>query len=116
MPFRIVYIDDEPDLCEIFQDSFSSERVQIDTFICPDDALLAIEKNPPDLVFLDFRLPHTTGDKVALLMNKDIPKVLLTGDLTDCGRSIFVKLFHKPFEMEEIEAFIASYVEKKTFL
>ena len=32
MPFNVVYIDDEPDICQMFEDYFSSPDVRIRTY------------------------------------------------------------------------------------
>jgi len=65
MPLRIVYIDDEPVLCDILKESLESATVIVDTFTDVNAAISSIERSPPDLVFIDYRLTDTTGDKVA---------------------------------------------------
>ena len=40
MPLKIYYLDDEPDLLEIFTDTFSSDSIKVTTF---SDALPAID-------------------------------------------------------------------------
>jgi DNA-binding response OmpR family regulator len=113
MLLKIVYLDDEPALCEMFVDNFASPIVSIQTFTDPEAAIKAINESEPDLVFLDYRLPETTGQDVANRLNPDIPKVLLTGDLSVNAGSCFIKIFHKPFDFAEVEAFIQSYLGRK---
>lgn len=113
MPLKIVYLDDEPGLCEMFVDNFASQDVTVDTFTNPEAAVKAINESPPDLVFLDYRLPGTTGDEVAGCLSTFIPKVLITGDLTVISALSFVKVFHKPFDFTEMELFIQSYLDRK---
>ncbi len=112
MAFRICYIDDEPGLLEAFSDLFSTKDVDIILF---EDHALAIEEikaNPPDLIFIDYRLKGATGDKVILEMDPSIPKVLITGELNiGLNSDIFKAIFYKPFEIEEIEKFIQSQIE-----
>ncbi len=114
MPFRIYYLDDEPDLLEVFKDSFSSDEILITLFSDPAAAIEAIAKNPPDLVFLDYRLPKTTGDQIALGLNKNIPKALISGDLQVVTQARFDAIFTKPFKNNDIEAFINSVRSQKT--
>jgi len=113
MQLKIIYLDDEPDLCEMFVDNFASPIVSIQTFTDPEAAITAINESKPDLVFLDYRLPETTGQEVATRLNPDMPKVLLTGDLSVDTRNSFIKVFHKPFDFGEMEAFIQSFLGRK---
>lgn len=113
MPLKIVYLDNEPQLCEMFVDNFASADVSVETFTDPEKAVAAINATIPDLVFLDYRLPQTTGEAVAHRLMADIPKVLVTGDLTVKGIKDFVKIFHKPFNFDEMEEFIRNSMDRK---
>jgi DNA-binding response OmpR family regulator len=104
--FRVYYLDDEPDLLEMFADTFGSAEVEVTTFTDPKKAVEAIQSRPPDLLFLDYRLPNTTGDKVALLLDPKIPKALITGDLTVNVEAKFEVKFEKPIPIEKVEKFI----------
>ncbi|MBP9682358.1 MAG: response regulator [Bacteriovorax sp.] len=112
-PLNIVYLDDEPLLCEFFKDCLESEDIVIKTFISPDEAIKEVMTNTPDLVFLDFRLPNTTGDIVAQKMDAKIPKVLITGDLVVEPESTFIKIFKKPFNFSEMKEFIDHFQNGK---
>ena len=105
-PLNIVYLDDEPLLCEFFKDCLESEDIVIKTFISPDEAIKEVMTNTPDLVFLDFRLLNTTGDIVAQKMDAKIPKVLITGDLV-------VDACKKPFNFSEMKEFIDHFQNGK---
>jgi len=113
MPIRLIYVDDEVDLLELFSDMFSSPEVMIETYSDPDRALEAIRRNPPDLLFLDHRLPRTTGDRIATQVDASIPKVLVTGDVTVQLESHFDAVFEKPFPIAKIREFIRSRVDRK---
>lgn len=113
MPLRIVYLDDEPLLCEMFVDNFASLEVSVQTFTNPETAIVAINESNPDLVFLDYRMPLTNGIEVADRLNPEIPKALITGDLDVTYQESFVKVFHKPFDFTEMESFIRAYSDRK---
>jgi DNA-binding response OmpR family regulator len=113
MPLKVIYLDDEPQLCEMFVDNFASDEVSVKTFTDPERAIVAINESVPDFAILDYRLPGMTGIDVALRLNGAVPKVLLTGDLTVQTVNDFVKVFHKPFDFAEMEAFIQSYIDRK---
>ena len=106
MSFRIYYLDDELELLELFVDTFSEPGVEITVFSEVASALEAINKQAPDLLFLDYRLAGTTGDEVALGLSPSIPKALITGDQQVKVKAKFEALFSKPYRSDEIEAFI----------
>lgn len=113
MSLNIVYIDDEEGLCEAFVDNFATNDILIRTFVDPEKGLQEITNHPPDLVFLDYRLPNTTGDVVAQKISREIPIAVISGDLNAKPHERFLKFFSKPFDFAEIEAFIQSYVDRK---
>lgn len=106
---RVFYLDDETYLLEIFSDSFSSDTVSVTTFNDPAGLLNECEKNPPDILFLDYRMPGTTGDQVAQKLDPKIPKYLITGDLQVTTIYKFKNIFYKPFDDEIIKKTIEGY-------
>lgn len=116
MPLRIVYIDDESDLCQVFIDNFSSDEIQIRTFIDPVEAVRFMTNDLPDLMFIDYRLPGTTGIEIAKLIASSVAKVLISGDLGLKSSPEFVKIMGKPFNFQEVEGLIQGYVDKKKLL
>jgi len=100
---KVYYIDDEPDLCSIFTDAFSAADITITTFTDPLKGIEETKKNPPDLIFLDYRLPFMNGDQVALKMDAAIPKFLISGDLTHSTVYKFQNIFSKPYDILEIQ-------------
>lgn len=111
MPLNVYYLDDEKDLLENFYDLFSSDTIKITIFSDPKTALEAIEQNPPDLLFVDYRLPGTTGDQVAAKVKTKIPTALITGDMQINSDFPFVRIFEKPVNIDVVEAFIKSYIK-----
>lgn len=113
MLLKIYYLDDEVDLCENFVDHFTSKDVTITAFVDPKAAIEAIKKNPPDLLFIDYRLPGTTGDDVAMVLDPRLPKFLITGDISIKTKYQFVRVFSKPYREQDIAKVIASFVKKQ---
>lgn len=112
MQLEIVYLDDEPDLIDLFQEMFSSAKVKVTVFSSADEIVQYVESHKVDIVFLDYRLPSTTGDEVALRMPPQIPKALISGDLQLAPTAHFEAIFSKPYEMQKIRAFIDSKASK----
>jgi DNA-binding NtrC family response regulator len=113
MPLKIVYLDDEADLLEIFVDNFASANREINTFTNPQLALEFIHANYPDVVLLDFRMPSTTGDEVAQAIKINVMKVLITGDIETATITAFERKFAKPFPYDEIEKYLLSLTDKR---
>ncbi len=113
MPLKIIYLDDEADLCEMFKENMESPEVQIWTFTDPKDLFKQVEAIQPDLVFLDYRLPNTNGDLVAARLDPSIPKVMITGDFDVEPQSNFQKILQKPFSFSELESYILEQLKRK---
>ena len=107
MPFIVYYLDDEPELCENLADILSSTEVIVETFQDVASLLSSCEKLKPDLLFLDYRLPGTTGDEVAQKLDPTIPKVLITGDIQLQTTYQFIECLEKPAQDKELFALIA---------
>ena len=112
MPIRVMYLDDEPVLCEIFSDHFSCPDVVIETFTDPTQAIAKANETKPDLLFVDFRLPGITGYQVAAAIREDVPIYLVTGDLYANPDKRFHGVFSKPFKIEEIQSVIDLHKKK----
>lgn len=108
MKNRIVYLDDEQDLCEIFRDIFGSDSTEVLTFSDPQMALAEVLRQAPDLVFLDYRLSGTTGEQVAIAMPSSIRKFLITGEINPQLSYPFEEVLKKPIEIDVIKEIIAS--------
>lgn len=114
MPLKIYYLDDEEALCENFADYFSSPDSVVSTFTDPQKAVNEINKNPPDILFIDYRLPGTTGDEIAKSLDPKLPKYLVTGDISVKTDYNFIQIFSKPYDEAEIKKVISShFVNKK---
>lgn len=110
MPIDVYYLDDEEMLCELFCDYFESAQIKITTFVDPQKAIKACKSRPPNLMFIDYRLPGTTGDQVATNIDVSIPKFLVTGDLTCKPSYEFLKIISKPYKFDEIQELINEFL------
>jgi two-component system LytT family response regulator len=113
MQLKVVYIDDEAALCENFKDLHSTDEVVIETFTNPDIAIEQIRKNPPDVVFMDYRLPGTTGEQVATALNISQPIVLITGELEVKTSYPFYSIIQKSVDYDEVANAIEAFKKFK---
>ncbi len=111
MSVRVLYLDDEIELCEIFADEFANENIQISTFTDPQKAIDFAVKNPPDVIFLDYRLVATSGEIVAKEMANSIPKYLITGEISVNADYPFVEILAKPYDIKYIKKILDSMLQ-----
>ncbi len=116
MKLKIFYIDDEQDLCDIFEELNQSEFLQIKTYINPVTAIADALNDPPDLVFMDYRLPTMTGDNAAIAMNLDVPIYLISGDLHVQTNFEFTRIIRKPVDNSEFQKIIVDQLQKRSGL
>lgn len=98
---KVMILDDEPDLVEIFCCLFESKDIEITGFT---DYQLAIEQSSNfDLIFIDLGIPKLRGDRIANLMDKSVPKILLTGNDNPEGLVFdFKQIIAKPYNSDVI--------------
>jgi DNA-binding response OmpR family regulator len=112
---KIVYVDDEPGMCQMFIDNFASDTIKISVYTDPLKLLAEIEKLELDLIVLDYRLPNMNGDELAATLGNEVPKVLVSGDLNINLKQKFLRTFTKPFDFDEFDAFLHSFAAQKQF-
>ena len=110
MSIKLFYLDDEEMLCKIFYDLFNSDQINVTTFIDANEAIKACHEDSPDVFLIDFRLPQTTGDKVAHATESSIPKILITGDITFESTYEFDQIISKPYSFSEMSNLINQYL------
>jgi CheY-like chemotaxis protein len=89
---------------------FSTKDIEVASFVDPVQAIAEILRHPPQLIFLDYRLPKTSGDQVARVLGKNIPMVLVSGDINVESDFEFVAVITKPYKREEIQQIINKYL------
>jgi len=114
MAFRILVVDDDPDIRDILKLTLSEENYEILEAGDGEEALKIINTKPLDLVLLDYKIPKLDGRQVCRLIKKDLllrylPIIMVTGkgeisdkvDGIDAGADDYVV---KPFEPKELLA------------
>jgi len=105
MTIKIYYLDDEKDLCEIFEELVASPPlIFVKTYSDPLLFLEAVIKEKPDIVFTDYRMPKMNGEEVAKRLDPSIAKYLVTGEIDYLSNDLFKKVFKKPIDYDEISA------------
>ena len=127
LPKKILVIDDEKFVRELFVSMYSSDK-DIDVITAKDcnDGLRIIAKEPLDLVISDIYMPATSGNELLQQirdLKSAIPIVVITGNprvdtAVYCFKQGVVDYITKPFEIEKIKRLISKIInkEKKTEL
>jgi len=116
---KILVVDDEIGIRDLVQSSFDQEECEVLTAASAEKAFKVIEKQNPQLVLLDIRLPGIDGTealKRIKQMNKDIVVILMTAFEDDRNALKCMKLgaaayIHKPFDVNYIVMLIQNYLE-----
>ena len=77
----VLVVDDEPDIAGILADRLQTTGLDVQVAHDGEEALLAIQQNPPGLVFLDIQLPKLNGMEVLKRVRKewqDLPVIIGT--------------------------------------
>lgn len=113
MTLKVFYLDDEPDLLEMFADLFAAPDVQIVTCSDVDEAVARLRAERFDVVFLDYRLPGITGDEIARRLPPGPTLAMITGDLNVRTDVPFTSIFPKPYRREELQQFLREQLRRK---
>ena len=116
MNYYIHIIDDEETLLISFKSFFSQKGYQVTTSTSGKEGLQKIKKKPPDLVFLDLKLPDLNGLEVLekiKSIDPEIAVIMMTGytDSTLIKESLeagVLKVLYKPFDMDRVIEYIKS--------
>src|SRR3954464_2129170 len=85
---KILIIEDDPVLQEIYKDKFESEGFEVHVTSYGGEGMTLLKQIKPDVVLLDLILPDTTGFSVLDVVNKDseintIPILVMTNIYAD---------------------------------
>ncbi|HRO58403.1 MAG TPA: response regulator [Burkholderiaceae bacterium] len=116
---RILVVDDDRVVREMLAEYLDSHGYQVD---CADSGAAmraAIEREPPDLVLLDLRLPDQDGLTLARYLREhyDIGIIMVTGSSETVDRVIGLEIgaddyIGKPFDLRELRARIKSVLRR----
>ena len=106
-PFRVLIVDDEPAIRDMFAELLRAPNRSVDVRDTPRAALEFLRHNPVDLAFVDYMLPGMTGTKLAAKIKEKCPRahiVICTGHSVDisaqeAGATSVERVLHKPVDL-----------------
>ena len=118
---RILFVDDEEDITEVFKGICESEGYQVTSIDNSPDALKLFEENPDnfDLLITDLTMPDISGEELTrkfLNIRPELPVILSTGFTgrinSKKAKSIGIKaIISKPYSLDEIIQTIKDVLE-----
>ncbi len=122
MGAKVLIVEDEEALSDLL--SYNLEKEGFEVAVCSDgqDALVMVDEEHPDVVLLDWMLPHVSGIEIcrqlrARVETREIPIVMLTarGEEEDRVRGLDLgadDYITKPFSMTELVARIKAILRR----
>lgn len=111
---RILIVEDETAVVTLLRYNLEREGFEVDAALDGQEAMIAVDENPPDLVLLDWMLPEMSGIEVCRQLrrkpaSKSIPVIMLTarGEESDTVRGLDAgadDYVTKPFSPAELVA------------
>jgi PAS domain S-box-containing protein len=112
---RILVVDDDPDVRAFVVETLISLGYRVESAAGGRAALHMMASNPPDLLVLDFAMPHLDGAAVAKLARAQgfqMPIVFASGyadsSALDAAMGANISLLRKPFSISRLSAAVAA--------
>ena len=86
MPYKILVVDDEPDIVQEWETALSIENHDVATALNASTAIKQCKENPFDLVILDYLMPDMTGIELLNEIRNHLPhikSIIISGKLDD---------------------------------
>lgn len=122
MAARILIIEDEEALCALLEYNMTREGFAVSICRNGEEALDTVAETQPDLILLDWMLPHVSGIEIcrqlrARTESRDIPIIMLTarGEEEDRIRGLDTgadDYLTKPFSMTELMARVRAVLRR----
>jgi two-component system phosphate regulon response regulator PhoB len=112
MSFRVLVVDDEPDLLELVRFNLDQAGFQVDVAETGAEAMDQLQRSRPDALVLDLMLPDVSGEEICRRVRADpelatLPVIMLTAKAEEVDRVVGFELgaddyVTKPFSPREL--------------
>ena len=112
-PYRLLIVDDEPAIRDLFQSSLSTEGYEVRVAKDGFAALAQMRRALPDLIVTDLKMPNMSGFELLSVVRRrfpQIPTIAISGEFQAAVEPLGVladAFFAKPFRFEELLAKVA---------
>ena len=120
MTSKILVIDDEPDFCRLFANVLTEMGHEVSTAVGGRQGLVETRENPPDIVFLDVKMPEMGGLECLRRLRKNKRKfvvVVMTGygDIASAREALRLgadEYICKPFDLDDLKQLVDELVRE----
>jgi CheY-like chemotaxis protein len=120
MTCKILVVDDEPEFCRLLASVLTEMGHEVSTASGGRQGLAKIRKNPPDLVFLDIKMPRMDGLECLRRLRKSKRKpviVVMTGfgDIQSAREALRLgaeEYISKPFDLDDLKQLVNELVRE----
>jgi len=115
MSARILVVDDDDDVREIFREKLSHHGYEVETATNAEDALAHVKEIDPDIILTDLKMPGMTGLELLEKVRDTLPRVeviVVTGheDMGSAVSAMKAGAFDylvKPVDLDRVESLVA---------
>ncbi|MEW5803486.1 MAG: response regulator [bacterium] len=119
-PKKILIVDDEEELCNVFKEALEAEGYSISTAQNGRQALDKIKKGDFDLIITDKNMPEMGGVRLLRAVREEDPEVKIVLITAFGGQKSYVnamelgadEFLNKPFRIEELKQFVANILKQ----
>ena len=117
-PYRLLVIDDEPQIRDLFQSSLSTEGYEVRVAKDGFAALAQMHRALPDLIVTDLKMPNMSGFEFLSIARRrfpQIPTIAISGEFQPAVEPLGVladAFLAKPFRFEELLAKVAELLRE----
>lgn len=120
MTFKILVVDDEPEFRHILAMVLTEMGHEVSTASSGRQALAKIRENPPDILFLDIKMPQMTGLECLRRLSKlkrKLVVVVMTGyaDIESARETMRLgadEFISKPFDIDDLTRLVNELVRE----
>lgn len=118
--WRVLLVDDDPLVCDSVRRMLEFDRCKVDVASSAKEALALCEKESFDLIILDYVMPVTKGDKLALALKQRFPKLPILMITADAEKVVSLEerpegvdlMMGKPFRFEELREAVSKVLAR----
>lgn len=120
--YRVLVVEDEPDLAELLRFHLEQEGFSVQTCSSGDQVLVHVRRNRPDVILLDLLLPGMPGLEVCRRLRSDpelaaVPLIMVTAKAEEADRIVGLELgaddyVSKPFSPRELVARVRAVLRR----
>jgi two-component system, chemotaxis family, chemotaxis protein CheY len=109
---HVLIVDDEEAVAYVFERYLAIKGYRVSVAYSGEQALAAFERERPDLVITDYKMPGMNGDELLRrlrALDPALPAVMISANPIDVGPTLDgVRFFPKPVSLETLVEHIAT--------